>query len=367
MKKKKKLNVAVIMGGKSAEHEVSLQSAKNIIAALDKQKYNIIPIGIDKKGSWHMIDSKDYFLHDDNPTKITLSQKRHEIITKTDGKKTKIHSLVQNKQDKSIDVVFPIIHGTYGEDGTLQGFLEMMDVAYIGPDVRGSAIGMDKDIAKRLLRDAGIGIAPFVTLSAHEKAPSFAAVKKKFGTPFFIKPANAGSSVGVSQVKNNKEYTKALKDAFRYDTKILIEKAIIGRELECAVLGNEHPHASTIGEIVPTGHSFYSYTSKYIDEDGSAIEIPAKLLAMTRKKLQKTACKTFQVLACEGMARVDFFLTKSGKIYINEINTIPGFTKISMYPKLWESSGLPYTKLLDELIKLAIARHKRKTKLKTKL
>lgn len=364
MNKRKKLNVAVIMGGKSAEHEVSLQSAKNIIATLDKKKYNVIPIGIDKRGAWHMIDSENYFLHENDPKNIAMSNERHEVIVKTDDTKTALLPLSDVDKKKRIDVVFPVIHGTYGEDGTLQGLLEMMDVAYVGPDVAGSAIGMDKDIAKRLLRDAGIAVAPFITLHTHDKIPSFAHIKRTFGTPFFVKPANAGSSVGISQVNNIKGYTEALKDAFCYDTKILIEKAIIGRELECAVLGNENPRASTIGEVVPTGHDFYSYEAKYIDENGASIEIPAKLPSITLKKLQKTACHAFQTLACEGMARVDFFLTKSGKIYINEINTIPGFTKISMYPKLWEVSDLPYAKLLDELIRLAIARHKRKKKLK---
>jgi D-alanine-D-alanine ligase len=363
MTKTQKITVAVVMGGKSAEHEVSLQSAKNIIAALDKNKYDVIPIGIDRAGLWHTITDHHLFLNDQDPKRIALSKKREEIIVKQHKDVTKIFDVATAKKSQHIDVVFPIIHGTHGEDGTLQGLCEMMNVAYVGPDVRGSAIGFDKDITKRLLRDADIPVAPFITVHHNDTPPSFATVKKQLGTPLFIKPANAGSSVGVSKVNTAKEYKKALTDAFVYDTKVLIEKAITGRELECAVLGNEDPRASVVGEVTPTGHDFYSYESKYIDEDGALLEIPAKLTKAQQKKIQDTAIRAFRTLACEGMARVDVFLTRSNKVYINEINTLPGFTKISMYPKLWEASGLSYSDLLDELIRLARARHKRKTAL----
>lgn len=317
---KKKLRIGILFGGKSAEHEVSLASAKNIINALDKKRYQITSKKIPKNG------------------------------------KFSFDSL------KKLDVIFPVLHGPFGEDGSIQGLLKLAGVPYVGAGVLGSAIGMDKDIMKKILRDAGLPIAKFITVKMADR-PSFAKVKNILGLPVFVKPANMGSSVGVSKVKNEKEFKKALNDAFKYDNKILIEENIDGRELECAVLGNDHPMASMVGEIVPN-QEFYSYDAKYIDE-GSVAQIPAKIEKKTAKKIQELSLKTFRVLNCEGLARVDFFLKKNGSIFINEINTIPGFTNISMYPKLWEASGISQTKLLDRLIDLAIERFDSENRLKT--
>ena len=317
---KKKIKVAVLFGGKSAEHEVSLQSAVNVIKALDKSKYDITPIKINKDGKFKL-------------------------------------SVVEN-----FDVVFPVMHGPFGEDGSMQGLLKLAGVPFVGPGVLGSAVGMDKDVMKRLFRDAGIPIGKFITLKTNDKI-NFSKIKKELGLPLFVKPANMGSSVGVSKVRNEKELQKAAKEAFKFDTKIVIEENIPGREIECAVLGNDFPMASIPGEII-ANQDFYSYDAKYIDT-GSVAEIPAKINAKTKKQIQELAIKVFQVLNCEGLSRVDFFLKKDGKVIVNEINTIPGFTNISMYPKLWEASGIPAPKLIDRLIELAIERFEKEKKLQT--
>lgn len=321
--KTSKIRVAVLFGGKSAEHEVSLRSAKNVIAALDPKKYAVTQIKISKEG-------KGY------PFEASL---------------------------RGVDVVFPVLHGPLGEDGTVQGLLKLANVPFVGPSVLGSAVGMDKDVAKRLLRDAGIPVADF--LIATKASPiGFAAARKRLRLPLFVKPANMGSSVGVYKVRNEKEFKKALAESFAFDTKILIEEFIRGREMECAVLGNEKPVASVVGEVIPH-HDFYSYEAKYVDENGAGLDIPAKISKSAMKKIQALAVKTCQTLCCEGMSRVDFFLRDDGVAIVNEINTIPGFTSISMYPKLWEASGIPPRKLVDTLISLAIERFKRDAKLRT--
>jgi D-alanine-D-alanine ligase len=318
--KKIKLKIGVLFGGKSAEHEVSVNSARNVIKALDKTKYQITPIKINKDGKFDFSNIKNF------------------------------------------DVIFPVMHGPFGEDGSMQGLLKLAGVPFVGPSVLGSAVSMDKDVTKRLLRDAGIPIGKFITLKLGEKI-NFNKVKKELGLPLFIKPANMGSSVGVSKVRNDKEFKKAISEAFKYDTKVIIEEFIDGREIECALLGNDMPMASIPGEII-ANQDFYSYDAKYIDE-GSVAEIPAKIDKNTTKKIQELAIKTFKILNCEGMSRVDFFLKKNGDVLVNEINTIPGFTNISMYPKLWEASGIPISKLLDRLIELAIERFEKEKKLKT--
>jgi len=319
----KKIRVAVLFGGKSAEHEVSIRSAKNVVAALDPKKYDVTEIKISKTARW--IPSESFF--------------------------------------NSVDVVFPVLHGPFGEDGTVQGLLKLADIPFVGPSVLGSAIGMDKDVQKRLLRDANIPVGDFLVATKTDPV-SFITSKKKLGLPLFIKPANMGSSVGVYKVNTKKAFDDALTNAFKFDTKVMIEEFIKGRELECAVLGNEDPRASVVGEIIPH-HEFYSYDAKYIDDNGAGLEIPAKISKAIQKKIQTLAVQTFKTLACEGMSRVDFFLKKNGDVVVNEINTIPGFTSISMYPKLWEASGIPPKKLVDTLIALAIARFKRDAKLKT--
>lgn len=320
--KKKKLKIGVLFGGKSAEHDVSLQSAKNVINGLDKNKYQITPIKINRDGKFDF-------------------------------------SLV-----KKFDVIFPVLHGPFGEDGSMQGLLKLAGVPFVGPSVLGSAVGMDKDVMKRLLRDAGIPIGKFITIRKTDKI-NFGEAKKKLGLPFFIKPANMGSSVGISKVRNEGEFVKAIKEAFKFDSKIIIEEFIDGREIECSILGNDHPMASIPGEII-ANQDFYSYNAKYIDTGSKAV-IPADIDKKIIKKVQEMAIETFQALNCEGLSRVDFFLKKNGDVLVNEINTIPGFTNISMYPKLWEASGIPPSKLLDRLIDLALERSAREKSLKTSI
>lgn len=358
-----KIRVGILFGGKSAEHEVSLLSAKSIIDALDRQKYEPVLISIDKKGAWHMRDALNYLMHADNPKEITLQGEMGSlaIVPKEEGD---VFLNVTSSSLAPVDVVFPVLHGTYGEDGTVQGLLKMAGIPFVGAGVLGSAVGMDKDVMKRLLKEAGLPIGKFEVLKSHDKERlSYEEAIVKLGSPLFIKPANAGSSVGVYKVKTKEEYVKAIQEAFKYDKKILVEEFIDGREIECSVLGNEHPIASIPGEVMPT-HEFYSYEAKYLDDEGAKFRIPAEMPVEVLSQVQKLAVEAFQVLCCEGMARIDFFVTKDlAKIFINEINTIPGFTKISMYPKMWQASGLSYSDLLDTLIELALKREESESKL----
>ena len=357
----KKINVCLVFGGKSGEHEVSLQSAKSIYEMLDKDKYNVYLVGIDKQGHWLLGNASNYLLNANNPKLIALNKATGSLITPVN--ETESSELILTKTGEKIgkiDVFFPVIHGTYGEDGSLQGMFEMLDAAYVGAGVLGSALGMDKDIAKKLFKSAGINTAKHLSFRKYEKEEGIVKeVLKNFSFPVFIKPANMGSSVGINKSHDLIELKAAIKDAFKYDTKIMVEEFIKGREIECSVLGNDHPIASTPGEIIPH-HEFYSYDAKYIDENGAGLKIPADLPKELIEKIKEMAVKSFLALECYGMARVDFFLTAEGKIYLNEINTIPGFTKISMYPKLWENSGITYKELLDKLIELAIEKKKEK-------
>ncbi|OGI57023.1 D-alanine--D-alanine ligase A [Candidatus Nomurabacteria bacterium RIFCSPHIGHO2_02_FULL_37_13] len=362
---KKKLKIAVLFGGKSAEHEVSLRSAENVINALNKNKYEVILIGINKAGQWILGDKGGKLLDKTNPKLYKLNTVNSDSVALVPQGSGAISNLSNVNSKNYIDVIFPVLHGPFGEDGTVQGMFKLANIPFVGASVLGSAVGMNKDTMKRLLRDADIPICKFITLKHGEKI-SFKKAKKKLGIPFFIKPANMGSSVGINKVKNKKDFDKAIEEAFKFDTKILIEEFINGREIECSVLGNENPIASVPGEVI-VNDEFYSYNTKYIDENGATLEIPANLSQKTIKKIQQLSVKTFKVLNCEGFGRVDGFLTKNGKFYISEINTIPGFTSISMYPKLWEANGLPLPKLLDKLISLAIERFKREQKLKTSI
>lgn len=355
----RKINVALLFGGKSAEHEVSLQSAKNIINAIDKEKYELTLIGIDKRGQWYLCDEEDFLLNEDNPKEIMMKHKGIGVAFQMGKSTEQLICFADKIVTKSIDVVFPILHGTFGEDGTVQGLLKLANIPFVGPSLLGSGIGMDKDVTKRLLRDAGIPVAKSLTYHQWEKEEiDVETVVEELGLPIFVKPANLGSSVGISKVKNKEEFLEAIKEAFSFDNKILIEECIEGQEIECAVLGNEVPRASAIGAIIPQ-QEFYSYTAKYIDEKGATIQIPADIPRQIVTLVQDLAIKAFQVLCCEGMARVDFFLTQEHRVLINEINTIPGFTKISMYPKLWEISGISYKELIDQLIQLALDRNKK--------
>ncbi|HTK60530.1 MAG TPA: D-alanine--D-alanine ligase [Candidatus Baltobacteraceae bacterium] len=351
--KKRKIRVGIIFGGRSSEHEVSLLSARSIVDAIDRKKYDVALIGVGKDGRWLGAGAQTYLLHKSDPKRIAINVKATTELALKPG----------SGGVGPVDVVFPVMHGTYGEDGSIQGLLRMLDVPFVGPDILGSAVGMDKDVAKRLLRDAGIPVADFLTFSRGE-AVKPTAVWKRLGKTVFVKPANQGSSVGVSKATDVASLKKAVREAFKYDTKILIEEAVPGREIEVSVLGNEKPEASVPGEVIPH-HEFYSYEAKYLDDDGAGLAIPAKLSAALTRKVQALAVKTFKTLALEGMARVDFFMKKDGTFVVNEVNTIPGFTKISMYPKLWAASGLAYPKLIDRLITLALERHARRGRLAT--
>jgi D-alanine-D-alanine ligase len=358
-------NLAVIIGGKSPEHAISLRSGRSVIQALNKDKYNVYVIGIDKKGTWFLQDTHDFLDHEDDTNKIVLKPSGTEVYLHTDGRRAFLTERKENRKITQLDAAFPVLHGAFGEDGVIQGIFRSVNLAFVGVDVLASAAGMDKDIAKRLWRDSGIPVADFVTLTPEtRKKYTFHTVSAKLGLPLFVKPANAGSSVGVHKVLIAKDYEAALDDSFLYDRKILVEEAITGIEVEVAILGNENPKASVVGAIVPT-EEFYSFEAKYISTTGAKLLIPAPVDAKTAKNIQKTAIKAFQCIGAEGLSRVDFFLREDGSIVLNEINTLPGFTSISMYPKLWEASGLPYSELLDRLIQLGIKRHQKMQQIKT--
>lgn len=361
----KKIRVGILFGGKSAEHEVSLQSAKSIVEAIDREKYEVVMIAVDKEGQWHLTDASRFLLNADNPKLIQLNRVSDNLALAPGKRSEQLISLVSHGSAGPVDVIFPVLHGPFGEDGTIQGLMKLANVPFVGPGVLGSAVSMDKDVAKRLLRDAGISIARFLVFDrASFNKIDFNEAKNQLGLPLFVKPANLGSSVGINKVNDREQFEEAVNDAFRYDNKIVIEEFIEGREIECSVLGNDDPIASLPGEILPQD-DFYSYRAKYIDEDGAILDVPAKLPENIVKEVQDYSIQAFKVLCCEGMARVDLFLKENGEIVINEINTIPGFTKISMYPKLWEVSGISYSELIHRLIQLAIERFDREEKLET--
>ena len=358
---KKKLRVALLFGGKSAEHEISLISARNIAAAMDKNKYEIVAIGIDKQGRWHLDEGARLLLGGEKAV-VEFHDARNAAAIMP-GKTTTPMVRRGAAGLAGIDVVFPILHGPFGEDGTVQGLLKLANLPFVGAGVLGSAVGMDKDVMKRLMRDAGITIGKFMAFERADKI-SFAQVKRTLGMPLFVKPANLGSSVGISKAAKPSQFSAAVKEAFRYDNKIVIEEFIAGREIECSVLGNDNPIASLPGEIV-VNRDFYSYHAKYLDAHGSRLEIPAKLPAKVIKEIRQTAIHVYKALCCQGMARVDFFVQANGRVLVNEINTIPGFTKISMYPKMWEASGISYSNLIDRLIRLALERFRREQRLRS--
>ncbi|MGZ3688875.1 MAG: D-alanine--D-alanine ligase family protein [Bdellovibrionota bacterium] len=369
----KKLKVMVLYGGRSGEHEISLRSAASVIRNLDPAKYEVVPVSIDKQGRWRLNDIT--LIQNQKLDALPMFKDAPTVVLPPNpaGGDTRLMPFgrADNGSARHVDVVFPVMHGPLCEDGTIQGLLELADVPYVGPGVLASAVGMDKDVAKRLIREAGLPIVPFVSLR-HETwlknvESTSARIARELRFPCFVKPANMGSSVGVHKVKEPGALSGALKDAFKYDTKVLVERAVNAREIEFAVLENPDvgapPLVSKPGEVIPT-HEFYSYESKYIDENGAALQIPAKLSAEQAAEGTRIAREAFMTLECEGMTRVDLFLDKdSGHFYFNEVNTIPGFTSISMYPKMWEASGISYTELLSRLIELAIARHGRKAKL----
>ena len=345
-----KQRVAVLLGGKSGEHEVSVTSARSVIAALDRERWDVVPIGISKAGQW-MTPSE---------TQAALDAGNRAFANEGSAVLRAPEALAALS---SCDVAFPLVHGTNGEDGTLQGFLEIAGIPYAGAGVAASAIGMDKALMKALFREAGIPVARYSVIRSWEytlaQNTSMSLIDSAIGYPCFIKPANGGSSVGVTRARSREDLPEAFKAAFAYDDKAVVEQAIVGREVECSVLGNENPEASIVGEIVPD-RDFYDYDSKYSGESTTQLYIPAPIPEGVARDIRQMAVRMYQVMGCEGYARVDFFLTPADKVIANEVNTIPGFTSISMYPKLWEATGLPYPALLTRILELALARHQRR-------
>ena len=359
-----KLKVGVIFGGRSGEYEVSLRSAESVINALDRNKYEVVPIGITKQGRWLASREATNLLPSsvmatgDLPVAIFGDPTRQGLAKFADG------SLPTNEK---LDVICPVLHGTDGEDGTIQGLLEMADVPYVGCGVLGSACGMDKVVMKRLFREAGLPIVEFTHfLRTQWEADPLrieAGVIAEIGFPCFVKPANLGSSVGISKATDAISLNKAIAVAARFDRKIIIERGVNAREIEVSILGNDEPRASLPGEIVPESADFYDYATKYVSADGARLVIPAQLSDALTRQIQQLGIHAFQAVDGAGLSRVDFFLDKdTGALYVNEINTLPGFTSISMYPKMWEASGLSYGALLDKLIELALERHQEKSR-----
>src|SRR5271157_880144 len=388
----KKLRVGILFGGRSGEHEVSLLSAASVLNAIDKQKYEVVPIGITKDGRWLTSEHAENLLTgklvleprhlragdpETTPAAAVLAQGESVVVPpepvhresglvpfQTDA------GLLRRASDRAInvDVIFPVLHGTFGEDGTIQGLLELADIAYVGAGVLGSAAGMDKDVMKRLFRDAGIPIVKHITVlrSAWREEPKQVRqqIEDALNYPVFVKPANLGSSVGISKVHDASELAAAMDEAAQFDRKLIVEQGVGGnkskaREIECSVLGNDKPIASVPGEVVPI-KEFYDYNAKYLDE-GSKLIIPADLPGKKQAEVRRLAIAAFQAVDRAGLARVDFLMDpRTGKMYVNEINTIPGFTSISMYPKLWEATGIPYPELIDRLIQLGLERHAEK-------
>ena len=379
----KKIRVGVLFGGRSGEHEVSLLSAASVVDAIDKSKYDVVPIGITKDGRWLTSDHAERLLRgnrpearhlragdpDLTPGAAVLSKGESVLVPPVPGIElqpfeTNLPHRRTSDRAINVDIIFPVLHGTFGEDGTIQGLLELAEIPYVGAGVLGSAAGMDKDVMKRLFRQAGLDIVKHVTVLRPQWEGDPKKVRRELEKalkyPVFVKPANLGSSVGISKVHDRGELDAAVNEAAKFDRKIVIEQGVGGksgraREIECAVLGNDQPQASVAGEVVPAAE-FYDYNAKYIDE-GSQLHIPAKLTRAQQKKIQEMAVQAFLAVDCAGLARVDFLMDpKTGRIFVNEINTMPGFTSISMYPKLWAASGISYPDLIDRLVQLGLER-----------
>ncbi|HEV2170341.1 MAG TPA: D-alanine--D-alanine ligase family protein [Candidatus Binatus sp.] len=376
----KRIRVGVLFGGRSGEHEISLRSALTVMSAMDPARYEVVPIGIGRDARWYLERNALKMLAEKTPHLAALSAEGTQVTLlphpegqalvatpSADGARGAV-AAAQNSIP-GLDVIFPVLHGTYGEDGTVQGLFELAGIAYVGAGVLGSAVGMDKDAQKRLLREAGVPVVRYFAIDRvdYQETPELGArLARKLGFPVFVKPNALGSSIGISRVRRAADVRAALDDAFQYDRKALIEAACEGREFECSVLGNDRPEASVPGEVLVKGaHDFYDYESKYVDPEGSATKIPAEVPAPKAKKIRAMAVASFKALSLRGMARVDFLASRDlREIYVNEVNTIPGFTSISMYPKLWEASGLPLPKLIDRLIELAIEERRERDSLK---
>ncbi len=362
-----KKRLAVLFGGQSTEHEVSLRSSINVIKAVDRQKYDLTLIGVDKQGRWLLCDEAGYLVNPDDPARIELAPAGHYLAVVPGQNAGQLIDLAGGKTLPAIDVAFSVLHGAAGEDGSIQGLLRVLGIPFAGSDVLGSAVCMDKDMTKRILRDAGLPVTPSVTIHRTDAdTADFSAIVAELGLPLFIKPAGQGSSVGVSKVADQAGFRRALELALAYDHKVLVETAIDGREIETAVLGNDQPAVSLCGEIL-ANDEFYAYDTKYLKDGQAGLVIPAQLENRLSDEIRLIAQAAYRVLGCAVMARVDFFVTEEDEIIINEINTIPGFTSISMYPKLWEASGLDYPQLIDRLITLALERAQAAAVIKTHL
>ena len=367
-----KINVGIVFGGMSEEHEVSLMSAASIIRAIDKDKYNVIPIGITKKGNWMLYRGSVENIENGKWQEISnklLEEKVDEnlftVIT-IGERKGHINKDLPPVLSEIIDVIFPVLHGPYGEDGTIQGLFEMANIPYVGTNVIASALCMDKVYAKKIFELEGLSVVPYLVIKKNllegNLKEYISITEKSFGYPVFIKPANLGSSVGITKAHDRNELIKGIEEAAKYDRKILVEKCIVCRELECGILGNDEPMASVVGEILPS-HEFYDYEAKYFDDGKSKMVIPADIPKSKSQEIRRMAIEAYKALDCSGLSRVDFFMEReTDKIYINEINTMPGFTKYSMYPLLWQETGLPYDKLIDRLIELALQRYREKSR-----
>jgi D-alanine-D-alanine ligase len=342
-----KLKVALLFGGRSVEHEISIRSASNVAANINRSMYDVVLLGIDKRGSWFLKDTVDDEISDGLPVAILLDATNPVLID------------LNNNRQIRFDVAFPVLHGTDGEDGSIQGLFKAMDIPVVGSGVLGSAVAMDKIIAKKIMKECGIPVAEYIEFNKTQKESiSFAQIKKTIGLPFMIKSASLGSSVGVSMVKSETDFAAALDESFKYDDQVIIEQYIKGRELECAVIGNGEVRASYPGEIVMMkDYDFYTYTAKYLDKDAVVVKLPAEIDASTTEKIREISMNAYKALRCEDFARVDIFLTPDGQVLVNEINTIPGFTSVSMFPMMWQHMGMTYPELITELISMCLKRH----------
>jgi D-alanine-D-alanine ligase len=349
----KKKRIAILYGGRSVEHGVSVNSARNIFQFIDKKQFQPIAIGISKSGKWYLTDGVSKEIEKGKPLALILDPGNPSFLIPKDGKKMKV------------DIIFPVLHGTDGEDGSIQGLVKAMDLPLVGTGVLGSAVSMNKIVAKRLLKDAGLPVSDFMTFRFDQKDKiKFSAISKELGLPFMVKSASLGSSVGVTKVKSKKDFDQAVEEAFRYDQEMLAEKYITGREIECAILGNEQAEASFPGEIVINkNYEFYTFDAKYVDPDAVKIEVPAKIPKAIAEKIRKACLQAYQALHCEDFARIDLFLDAQGGIYINEINSIPGFTNSSMFPMMWKERGIEFTELISRLLNLAEERYNRNKRL----
>lgn len=346
-------NVLILSGGRSTEHKISLISAQSVSQNIDRTKYKVHCVAIDVDGVWYYHGSQFLLKNSDKADRVEIADKNRRVIFTQNPDRVSLLEESSLSSVATIEILFPVLHGKYGEDGSIQGMAAMAGIPCVGPSIMSAANTMDKDVTKRILRDADIAVAPFITIRKGDPSyPSYQETSKSLGDVLFIKPVRLGSSVGVVRATDQESYDKAIAEGFMLDDKIIVESEIKGREIECAVKGNVQVQASAIGEIRPT-HGVYDFESKYLDEDGAALMIPAPLSESDALRAQNFAIETYKALDCKGMARVDMFLTESGDLILNEVNTIPGFTQISMYPKLWAYSGTPYTDLLTELIEYA--------------